>query len=59
MLTCREVVELVTDALEQALPAPIQHDFAEHLNDCTDCLRYVAQLQFTIRALRRLADRPT
>lgn len=54
MLTCRDLVELVTDELEHALPEALHRAFLEHLGECTDCLRYVAQIQMTMRALRAL-----
>lgn len=49
MLTCQEMVELVTDYLEGALEPARHAEAADHLGDCDDCLRYVAQLQCTRR----------
>lgn len=54
MLTCREVVELLTDLLEDALSTARRDVVLAHLRDCDDCLRYVAQLQVTGRVLGRL-----
>lgn len=55
MLTCRDVVELVTEELEHALSVEVHRDFVQHLRECEDCLRYVAQTQVTMRLLRELA----
>jgi anti-sigma factor (TIGR02949 family) len=54
-LDCREVVEAVTDYLEEALD-PEEHDrFRRHLADCEDCQAYLEQLRTVIR----VAGRPT
>jgi hypothetical protein len=55
VLTCRDVVELVTEELEHALSVEVHRDFVQHLRECEDCLRYVAQTQVTMRLLRELA----
>ena len=61
-LNCQELVELVTDYLEGALPPARHAELREHLVDCDDCLRYVGQIQLTVRLLARLppsgADAP-
>jgi anti-sigma factor RsiW len=54
MLTCQELVELITDYVEGALDAKLHDAVSRHLGDCDDCLRYVAQLQATGRALASL-----
>ncbi len=51
MLTCRELVEVVTDYLEGALTPERHAEVVAHLGDCEDCLRYLAQLQTTLRVL--------
>lgn len=55
-LTCREVVELVSDYLDGALPAPERARVAAHLHSCPECAAYVVQLRATIGALGRLRD---
>ena len=54
-MTCQELVELVTDYLEGALPPERTRDVEEHLSDCVDCLRYLDQMQLTRRLLAQLA----
>ncbi|GAB4436068.1 MAG: hypothetical protein OHK0015_27470 [Chloroflexi bacterium OHK40] len=53
-LTCRELVELVTDYLEQALPAPERARFDAHLAACEGCRDYLDQIRRTIGVLGRL-----
>jgi anti-sigma factor RsiW len=48
-LSCRELVELVTDYLEGALEAGDRRRFEQHIAGCDGCTRYLAQLQQTIR----------
>lgn len=47
-LTCRELVELVTDYLEGALPANDRLDFERHLVWCSWCRDYLEQMRRTI-----------
>ena len=55
-LTCHELVELVTDYLEGALPLPDRGRFEAHLLDCDDCPVYLEQMRFTIRAVGALSE---
>jgi hypothetical protein len=47
-LTCRELVELVTDYLEGALPTQDRLDFERHLVWCSWCRDYLDQVRTTI-----------
>ena len=53
-LTCRELVELVTDRLEDALPDAERRRVDAHLGECDGCATYVAQVRATIEAVGRL-----
>ena len=55
-ITCQEVVELVTDYLEDALPAGQASLFEQHLNFCDGCVLYVDQLRTTIATLGRIRE---
>jgi len=48
-LTCQELVEVVTDYLEGAMPAPQRLLFEEHLAFCDWCRTYLEQIRATIR----------
>lgn len=56
-LACVELVETVTDYLEDAMPAPDRGRFEAHLETCEYCVEYVEQMrQIGGGALRPLAD---
>jgi len=57
-LTCRELVELVTEELEGALPAAQRARYLAHLATCVGCTGHVEQLHATLRVLRALRDVP-
>ena len=60
-LTCQELVELVTDYLEDALAPAERARFEAHLAGCPGCTRYVEQIRATIAVAGRtpeLEDRP-
>jgi anti-sigma factor RsiW len=56
MLTCQELVELVTDYLEGALPPHERARFEEHLGACPGCVTYVEQFRETIRLTGTLRE---
>ena len=47
-LSCQELVELVTDYLEDALPSEERARFENHLERCRGCTNYVEQIRTTI-----------
>ena len=49
VINCQELVELVTDYLEDALSPADLRRFEEHLAGCGKCTEYLAQLEATIR----------
>lgn len=53
-LTCQELVELVTDYREGALPPAERTRFEAHLLECDDCPMYVDQIRTTISLVGRL-----
>ena len=48
-LSCREVVDLLTEYLEDALPDDRRRRVEEHLAGCPDCPNHLEQLRQTIR----------
>jgi anti-sigma factor RsiW len=48
-LSCQELVELVTDYLEGALPAELHERFERHIAHCSGCQAYLEQMHSTIR----------
>ena len=53
-LTCREIVELVTAYLEDALQPSDRERFEEHLVFCDGCGNYLEQMQQTVRLSGRI-----
>ena len=50
-MPCQELVEVITDYLEGALPEHDRIRFEEHLEGCDACREYVAQFERTITAV--------
>jgi anti-sigma factor RsiW len=55
-LTCRELVELVTDYLEGALSSSELARFERHLDFCMDCRDHVEQLRTTVALAGRVRE---
>jgi anti-sigma factor RsiW len=55
-MPCRELVELITDYLEDRLSAIDRARFEAHLAECDGCRAYLDQFRQTIRALGRLPE---
>jgi anti-sigma factor RsiW len=55
-LTCAELVELVTDYLEDALPASERQRFERHIGTCVGCTNYLEQMKTTVRLMGRLTE---
>jgi anti-sigma factor RsiW len=49
-LSCQELVELVTDYLEGAMPPELRRRFERHIGKCSGCRAYLEQIRETIRA---------
>ena len=55
-LTCRELVDLVTDYLEDALPHHERLRFENHLAECVGCQRYLHHIRLTIATVGHLRE---
>lgn len=55
-LPCRELVELVTEYLEERLSPDDRARFDAHLAACEACRAFLDQFRQTIRALGRLPE---
>jgi anti-sigma factor RsiW len=55
-LTCRELVELVSDYLEEELPVAERSRFEAHLTGCPHCAAYLRQMRETLHLLGELTD---
>jgi predicted anti-sigma-YlaC factor YlaD len=57
-MTCKEVVEMVTDYLEGSLSFWNRIRFHLHLGTCSGCRIYLKQIRQTISTLGRLPQEP-
>lgn len=55
-LSCRELVEIITDYLEGALPEGDRARFEAHLATCEGCRTYLEQMRLTIQVVGRLTE---
>jgi anti-sigma factor RsiW len=55
-LSCQEVVELVTDYLDQALAADEASLFEQHINFCDGCDWYLQEIRTTVSTARRITE---
>jgi anti-sigma factor RsiW len=53
-LVCQEMVELITDYLEDAMPRSQRRRFDAHIAGCEHCTEYLEQMRVTIRLTGRL-----
>ena len=54
-ISCQEVVELVNDYLDQALPPEEASLFEQHVNFCDGCDWYLHQVRTTIATVGRIS----
>jgi anti-sigma factor RsiW len=55
-LSCKELVELVTEYLEDSLSPAERARFDAHLGDCEGCHTYLEQMRQTISALGTIEE---
>lgn len=55
-LSCKELVELITDYLEEAISYEDRTRFEQHLVICGGCREYLRQMRHTIRFTRKLSE---
>ena len=56
LLSCREIVELVTDYLEGDLDTETRTALETHLDLCPGCARYVEQIGETVSTLGEVSS---
>jgi anti-sigma factor RsiW len=55
-MSCRELVEVITDYLEGTMAAEDRVRFEAHLAECPYCVNYLDQMRDTIAALGDLTE---
>ena len=55
-MSCKELVEVITDYLEGTMPAADRARFEAHLEECPYCVTYLEQMRNTIAVLGELSE---
>jgi anti-sigma factor RsiW len=55
-LSCKDIVELVTEYLERSMPRERRLGFEEHVAICPPCRNYFGQFRQTIALGRRISE---
>jgi len=55
-MSCKELVELVTDYFEDVLPTADRQEFEHHLELCDGCAHYVEQMRTTVVTVGALRE---
>jgi predicted anti-sigma-YlaC factor YlaD len=55
-MTCKELVELVTEYLEGTLAEDLRLRMEDHLSQCDGCSNYLEQMRQTIRLTGRVRE---
>lgn len=55
-LTCQELVEIVTEYLEETLSPAARARFEEHLANCRGCRTYLEQMRQTVKLTGQLSE---
>jgi anti-sigma factor RsiW len=55
-ITCRELVEIITDYLEGTMAQAERRRFEAHLDECPYCVYYLEQMRQTIATLGELRE---
>ena len=55
-MSCKELVQVINDYLEGALPPGDRQRFEEHLAICPGCQTYLDQMRQTVRTVGRLRE---
>jgi anti-sigma factor RsiW len=55
-ISCRELVELVSDYFDGRLAEPIRVRFEDHLALCPGCVTYLEQMRVTVRLIGRVEE---
>jgi anti-sigma factor RsiW len=55
-MSCRELVDVITDYLEGTMDAADRARFEAHLQECPYCVNYLDQMRETIGALGGLSE---
>ena len=55
-MSCKQLVDVITDYLEGAMPPGDRARFESHLDACPYCVTYLEQMRATVDALGELSE---
>ena len=55
-LSCKEIVDLVTDYIDEDISDEVLAKFEQHLSECGYCNAYVKQMHLTVTLTKKLAE---
>ena len=55
-MTCQQIVEVITDYLDNRMAAEDRQRFEDHVAACDGCAAYLEQMRETIRLTGRLSE---
>ena len=55
-MTCKELVDLITEYLDDALSSSDRLRFEQHIDRCSPCRIYLDQIRQTIRVAGKLSE---
>ena len=55
-ISCKELVDLVADYMEEALPDDARAQFEQHLAECGYCTAYVQQMKVTVKLTQQISE---
>lgn len=58
LVSCRQLIEMITDKKEGKLSSMQQAAYALHLSWCDRCRTYIQQMELTLEAIKRIPDAP-
>jgi predicted anti-sigma-YlaC factor YlaD len=55
-MSCKELVELATEYLEETMPAADRARLERHLENCPGCVNYLEQMEHTLSILGHIPE---
>jgi len=55
-ISCKELVDLVTDYMDETISDEARAKFEQHLSECGYCNAYVKQMHLTVTLTKKLSE---
>ena len=55
-ISCKELVDLVADYMEETLSDDARAHFEQHLSECGYCTNYVRQMKLTVQLTQKASE---